>query len=199
MTSLALFPLLRLYLVVSGSITDPILFGYFLTAFHLRADTILASFCAALVSSMVINKKDYKLSAQQISALTGCWLFIVSAWILLVIYRSQHYKLYYVFNPLLLAVVCTIIVIYCANSDPVRLRPPPLVYNCIVASLYSVYLTHPFAIEAAERLLKDNANGFSYGIVVVFLIVSFSFFFYSFVEKPFAALVAGGLLARRSS
>jgi peptidoglycan/LPS O-acetylase OafA/YrhL len=197
LAGLALFPLFRIYLVASGSITEAMQFGYYLTAFHLRGDTILSSFCASLFSSMFAKDLQCRLPVQRISV-GLLWLFVFVVWILLAIYRSEHYKLYYVFSPLLLALVCTPTVACCSNSAPFRLRPPPLILNYIVASLYSVYLTHPFAIEAAERFLGNNDNGFAYSILVTFLIASFSFCFYLIVEKPFGGFV-GGFLARKAS
>jgi peptidoglycan/LPS O-acetylase OafA/YrhL len=184
---LAAFSASRIALIASESIDAQIPFGYYYTAFHLRGDSILAAFCAGIAFPANPDMLQNRKFRFRLSGMAVCWLLTTSAWAILVTTKESHFQLYYVLNPILLAIICTSLVAFLSMLPTIKEANYPLILKGLVASLFSIYLTHSFAIEAAERISQNHLNDYTFAAIVFALIVSIAWAFYAIIERPLSA------------
>lgn len=136
----------RSLLAAFGSVEPSSPFGFFFTATHLRADSIALLFAVGLV----INRNTIMHQFKNISGFAAYGSIMVAS-IPLVLARYLPFEGNYIFAPLFAATPATLFVsLAYVRKEAFGRLAKMLAKFSIVA--FSLYLTHPFAIEASIRI-----------------------------------------------
>ena len=175
----------RSLLVAFGSVDPSSPFGFFFTATHLRADSIALAFAVGLV----INRNKIMHQFKNISGVVAYGSILVAS-IPLVLARYLPFEGNYIFASLFAAIPATLLLsfAYFRKEAFGGLAYNVLAKFSIVA--FSLYLTHPFAIEASIRIdhLANHLSQPLFFLLSIFLMALFSTIFFVGVELPSARL-----------
>ena len=179
----------RALLVAFGLVEHNLPFGFFFTATNLRADSIALAFAVGLV----INRSTMLRRLRSISGLSAfVVLLILSIPLGLTKYLQfeggvvdlagvEHV---YIFAPIFAAVPSTFLVAW-AYLRRGAFGGLAKRLSKVSAIVFSLYLTHPFAIEAAIRISSGkNLSQPLLLALLIFLITLFALLFFIGVEQP---------------
>ncbi len=169
----------RSLLVVLGSVEPNSPFGFFFTATHLRADSIALAFAVGLV----IDRNKIMHQLKNISGLAACAGITLLA-IPLVLTRYLPFEGIYIFAPFFAAVPSALLVSWAYLRKEAWGGMAKMLAK-VSAVAFSLYLTHPFAIEATIRI--NNAASLSQPIlffVLICLMAVLATLFFVGVERP---------------
>jgi len=185
----------RAVLVAFGLVEQNLPFGFFLTATNLRADSIALAFAVGLV----INRSTIMRGLRGVSGLSA---FIVVSLLAIPLAFTKYLQFdgdtvdldgvehIYIFAPIFAAIPSTFLVAW-AYLRREAFGGLAKVFAKASAIAFSLYLTHPFAIEASIRVSNSaNLPQPMLFLVLIFLMALFATLFFICIELPSAQLAS---------